>query len=368
MTRFSQILLFLGACGLVACGGDDDGGIIIADSGPTVDSGPDANLGCGDYEEASDGSNDELALAGLTGTAEGSGISFAAGDTKVICGVIDPAQANDSIGALDVDSFDFEVSAGAAVRVVLRTDGADQTGGVLLFLQWIDPDGNPHTWGAGGFAEGYALATTGHEEAGTWRLVQVTFAGDTAPTAPIDYQLEIVERPACDAAAGEADYTEAVDGAKSRKNDAVSVSWDADPSFKLTRSTTDRPEATDLTLAADTPVHIHGTSGDVTANDDYHDKDAYAMAIGEGINELDVRVTWADGTDADLDALAFIARMPEQELTGGNVAFGSTTPDDVGTARVPGGADMWLWVGTYTGATDLPQDYDVTICPRTFTP
>ncbi len=367
MTRTSQILLFLGACGLVACGGDDDG-IVIADSGPTVDSGPDASLGCGDFEEASDGSNDELALAGLTGTAETSGISLAAGDTKVICGVIDPAQADDSIGALDVDAFDIDVAEGTAPRVVLRTDGADQTGGVLLFLQYIDPDDNPHTWGAGGYAEGYALATSGQTVGGTWRLVPLAFSGDTAPTAPIEYQLEITERPACDAAAGDPDYTEASDGAKSRKNDAVSVTWDADPSFKLTRSTTDAPEASGLTLDVDTPVHVHGTSGDVTANDDYHDKDAYAMTIGEGVNELDIRLTWADGTDADLDALAFIAGMPEQEITGGNVAFGSTTPDDIGTARVPSGADMWLWIGTYTGATDLPQDYDVTICPRTFTP
>jgi hypothetical protein len=367
MTRTRQILLFLGACGLFACGGDDDG-IVIADSGPTVDSGPDANLGCGDYEEASDATNNELALAGLAGTAETSGISLASGDTKVICGVIDPANAEDTIGALDVDAFDIDVSEGAAVRAVLRTDGADQTGGVLLFLQYIDPDDNPHTWGAGGFADGYALATSGQEVAGTWRLVPLAFAGETAPTAAIDYQIEITERPACDAAAGEADYTEAKDGAKNRKNDAVGVVWDNDPSFKLTRSTTDLPEPTGLTLDVDTPVHVHGVSADLTANDDYHDKDTYAMAIGEGVNELDIRVTWADGTDADLDALAFIAGMPEQELTAGNVAFGSTTPDDIGTARVPAGADMWLWIGTYKGATDLPQDYDVTICPRTFTP
>lgn len=366
MTRTRQILLFLGACGLFACGGDDDGGIVIADSGPTVDSGPDANLGCGDYEEASDGSNNPFAEGGA---AESSGITFAAGDTKVVCGVVDPAQADDAFGVVDLDGFDFDVGEGAPLRVVLRTDGADQLGGLLLLLQWVDENGDGHSFGAGGYAEGYALATSGQEVAGTWRLVVAAFPGETPPAASIDYQLEIVERPACDAAAGDADYTEANDGAKNHKNDMVSVTWANDPSFKATRSTTDVAEPTGLSLDVGTPVHLHGTSADIAANDDYHDKDAYALTIGEGVNELDVRVTWADGTDVDMDALAFIAGMPEAELTGGNVAFASSTPDDLGTARVPGGVDMWLWVAAYNeAATDLPQDYDVTICPRTFTP
>lgn len=364
MTRTSQILLLLGACGLIACGGDDDG-IIIADSGPTADSGPDANL-CGDYSEASDATNDTLASE--TGMAEASGISFAAGDTRTVCGVVDPAQAIEAVGTVDIDAFDFEIAEGTAPRVVLRSDGADQVGGLVVLLQVVDQNGQGHTLSGGGYAGGYALATTGQQIAGPWRLVVIAFAGDTPPAASFDYQLEISERPACDAAAGDADYTEAKDGAKSRRNDTVSVDWNADTSFTLTRSTTDLPEPTGLTLEAGTPVHLHGTSARIAENDSYADKDAYALTVGEGINELDIRLSWAADTGADLDALAFLATMPEAELTGGNAAFGSTMPDDVGTARTPGGADVWLWVGAYAGSTDLPQQYDITICPRAFTP
>ena len=361
MTRARQILLFLGACTFAAaCGGDDDDGIIIADSGPTVDSGPDASLGCGDYEEAADATNDAL----LGGTAEASGITFAAGDTKVVCGVIDPANMDAEVGVVDIDGFDFE-NAGAPMRVVMRSDGAGELGGLVVLLQEVTEEG-AGTVGSGGFVDGYALANGNVTEPGTYRFSVFAVPGEELPAAPIAYQLEVSDPFPCEAAAGEPNYVEDNDGARSRRNDVVSVDWEGDPALKLTRATGDEPEPTELTLDVDTPVLVRGTSADVTANDDYHDKDAYLLALGEGVNEIDVRLTWPNG-DIDMDVLTFLADNVDGDLGGGTLI--GTMEDELFTARAPADASIWLWAGAYNdAATDLPVDYDITLCPRSFTP
>lgn len=361
MTRARQILLFLGACTLAACGDDD--GIIIADSGPTVDSGP----ACGDYAELSDETNDALPPA-ASGTAEDSGVSFAAGDSKVICGVIDPEQEDGELGVVDLDSFDFEVGENAPLRVVLRSDGADALGGLGVFLQGIDPEGNPVPVAAGGFAAGYALATSATTGAGTWRLVVFALPGEALPTAPIEYELEITDRPACEAATGEPDYTEAKDGARSRRNDVVSATWGQSLMLAPTGVTTDNPEPTEVTFAVDTAVHIVGTSADVAANDSYHDKDTYLVTNGTDANEIDVRLTWPDG-DVDMDMMAFVPEAEMlQNIASGGGTFINTNADEEFTLRLPPGVGLWLWVASYNeGATDLPVTYDITVCPRAFT-
>ncbi len=369
MTRTRQILLFLGACGLFACGGDDDGGIIIADSGPTVDSGGsiDAAGGCGDYEESADATNDTLVSE--TGMAEASGISFAAGDSKTVCGVIDPAQANAEAGTVDIDAFDFAVGANAPLRVVLRSPGGDELGALGVLVQFVDPEQGPGTVTSGGFVEGYALATSSFSLEGTWRLAVFALPGETPPADSIPYTIEISDQIPCGPAAGDPDYLEAKDGAKNRKNDVVSADWAMDPVTKLTRATTDVAEPTDLTLAAGTDVHIRGTTADVVANDDYHDKDTFALTNGDDANEVDVHLTWPDG-DIDMDTMAFVADsdMPE-DLANGGGAFIDNNADEQFTVRLPAGVDIWLWAAAYnSGATDLPVDYDITVCPRTFTP
>src|SRR6185436_2507268 len=75
------------------------------------------------------------------------------------------------------------------------------------------------------------------------------------------------------------------------------------------------------------PVHLRGTSADVAANDDYHDKDAYLVTLGAGVNEVDVRLTWPDG-DIDMDAMAFVAEMVDNDIAGGAGAFIGTMADE----------------------------------------
>lgn len=368
MTRARQILLFLGACTLVACGGDDDDdGIIIADSGPTADSGPDAGAACGDFAEGADATNDAFEQVGATGTAEASGIAFAAGDTKVVCGSISDAHYDAESTIVDIDAFEFDVGAGAPLRVVLRADAPEGVTVVALLqfmgaTSWI-------TVAGGDLADGYALATSFQEIEATGRLVVLAISAEE-PTAPIDYELEIGNTIPCDAVAADADYTETSDGAQSRRNDVVTATWGAEGLDTMaTTPTTDNPEATELTLEADTPVRITGTSGNHPANDSYRDKDSFAIALGEDVNEIDFRVTWADEATADLDGLIFAADMPMSDITGTGAAFSGTTADEVVSTRVTGGGNVWVWVGNYDdGDPMLPMDYDITICPRTFTP
>jgi len=361
MTRARQTLLFLGACTLIACGGDDDG-IIIADSGPTVDSAPDL---CGDYDETSDATND--AFGSFTGTAETSTISFAAGDTKTICGVIDETHYDSAQQVIDIDAFDFEVGPGAPIRAILRAPGAGEDVTLLAILQFVSPEGAVSA-GGGGLIDGYGLATSFQAVEGTWRLV---VAGLSAAelTAPIEYELEIGNTIPCDAAEGDADYAEARDGAKSKRNDMATAMWGQGLTTAATTIETDMPEPTALTLEADTPVHLTGIAGRRTGADSYRDRDTFEVTMGEGVNEIDFRVTWPDEAMADLDALAFVAGMPDQDVSGGGAAFGGTTLDEIVTTRVGSGAGFWIWVGNYDdGTPTLPMDYDITICPRSFTP
>lgn len=364
MTRARQTLLFLGACTLVACGGDDDDGIIIADSGPTVDSAPDL---CGDYDETSDATNDAFAPFGATGTAETSTISFAAGDTKTICGVIDETHYDAESSVVDVDAFDFEVGPGAPIRAILRAPDAGEDVQILAVLQFVTPE-QVLSAGGGSLVDGYGLASSFQAVEGTWRLVVIAGAG-AAPSGPIEYELEIGNTIPCDAAAGDADYDESKDGTKSKRNDMATAMWGQGLTTAATTVETDVPEPTALTLEADAPVHLTGTAGRRTGADSYRDRDTFEVALGEGVNEIDFRVTWPDDAMADLDALAFVAGMPEQDITGTGAAFGGTTLDEIVTTRASGGSSLWIWVGNYDdGDPMLPMDYDITICPRSFTP
>ena len=364
MTRARQTILFLGACTLVACGGDDDG-IIIADSGPTVDSAPDL---CGDYDETSDESNDAFAQFGAMGTAETSGISFAAGDTKTICGVIDDTHHDPESGVIDIDAFDFDVGAGAPIRAILRAPDAGEDVQLLAVLQFVAAPDQVLSAGGGGLVDGYALATSFQAVEGTWRLVVIA-GSEAAPAGPIEYELEIGNTIPCDPAEGDADYAEARDGTRSKRNDMATAMWGQGLTTAATTVETDMPEPTDLTLEADTPVKLTGTAGRRAGADSYRDRDTFEVTMGEGVNEIDFRVTWPDDAMADLDALAFVAGMPERDITGTGAAFGGTTLDEIVTTRVGSGAALWIWVGNYDdGDPMLPMDYDVTICPRSFTP
>lgn len=338
-----------------------DGSPGVADSGPMFDSTP--LPGCGDYLEANDPGNDTL----VGGTAEPTGITFAAGDRRVVCGVIDPAQADADVGVVDIDGFDVEVGAGAPLRVVLRTSGADQVEALVVFLQLVSEDG-PRTVASGAYVDGYALATNNLAVAGTWRLVVFATPGDTLPAGPIAYELEIVDRIPCEAAAGVADFTEGADGTSSRRNDVVTADWSADPVTSLTVATTDSPEETGATLAVGTAVHLAGVSADVSPRQDYFDRDTFLVATGPGVNEIDVRLSWPDG-DIDMDQMVFAEGMPEVEMSRFAGVLIGTNSDEVLTARVPNESNLWMWAGSYSsGGTDLPVAYDMTVCPRSFDP
>jgi hypothetical protein len=360
MSRFSQILLLLLAAGMVACGGDDDasdGFIPVADAGMGADSGPDGlPAGCA-YGETSDATND--------GTPEATGIAISAGGgTKTVCGRIDPAQQNQLNAIADLDAFEFTVegaeNARIPYRVVLASPSGADLAGFGAVLQFLPEGGEPAGVATLPFQNGYGLATNFYFIPGRFRLL-VLAGNDPLPAGPVDYKVYIGEPLPCET--GAATHTEADEsGAAHRANDVVSVAYTPGANITLTAAE-DTADATGITLAPNAPVHLAGNSADVAADGDgYRDRDTYQVAVGAGVTEIDVRLSWPDG-DVDMDSFVFASGALAPVLGRGNMI--STTDDERFTLRVSEG-DLWLWAGTFNVEAEitLPVDYTLTICPR----
>ncbi len=366
----------LALAGTFACSGGDDGD---DDGAPLLDAGAgqvDAFLGdaavvdcTGDHRESEDGSNNPFGADNQNGTAEGTGLSLAAGSRAgfTICGQIDPRQATDLVA--DYDAFEFTVDGEAPVNLrieLVAASGAyDQLGLHLFRVQ----DGLPVPLATGPYRNGYALIAGKVVDPGTYWVGALGWP--PAPDGPIGYAISVVEnRLSCPRAEAAPTYMEIHDGLDNRGNDTVAVGRPP----VLTAAETDAPEETNLTLEPDEVRLVAGTSAVVTdvPEDSYLDRDAYALATGPSTTELELRLSWDDG-DVDLDLYLFEAGRPDHDYS---VALG-TSPggnlDEVLTLNVDPGRSYWLWVAAFDdtmqgGATDLPRDYGVTLCPREHAP
>ena len=172
-------------------------------------------------------------------------------------------------------------------------------------------------------------------------------------------------RESCPAAGGEPDFVE-TEGPAERTNDTVALDYPDPPHLT---DAVDAPEPTELVMAPGAPVHLRGTSGDVlSAGDSYLDRDAFAIATGADVGELEVRVAWPDG-DVDLDVYLFAAGEPGEDHSVGLGNSIGGNGDELFTVNVDPDRSYWLWIGAFDstaqgGANDRPVDYDVTLCPR----
>lgn len=343
----------------------DAGGGGAADSGPSPDGS--VNAAC-DYTEADDAGNDIFG----GGSAEASSITFSAGGgEKVICGSIDPANMDTDVGDADGDAFQFTVDGAAEDRIPMRVVMTAPNGDTLTnFAVLILPTGGSQFVSGDNFSDGFALAGNYYFKGGESYEVVVVAGNDPLPNAPVSYEVHIGEALPCDAAAGQADFTEANENPNFRDNDIVSVNYAGDPVYALTTAD-DTPEATGLTLTPDTNVHLAGKSGDVTADgDSYLDRDTFLLGTDTDVNEVTVRLTWPDG-DVDMDTYAFEEDTADPPIGGATMI--DTAKDEVFTMRVTPETNLWLWAAAYDdtgngGDTDLAIDYDITVCPRNFTP
>ena len=314
---------------LVACG--DNAALPDALAGDATDAAPDTPdppEGC-DWAELFDATNAAMPEAtGLTFTSQ---LQF--------CGTIDVGHTNPSSMLVDADAFAFKLTAPRGVFVEL----AGNFGALGIELSITNGFGDALTTTRFAGTHAVAGATL---PAGNYGIA-VRAIGDE-PGARIDYKAIVTTNIlACTPAA--TDFTEG-----NAPNDVVEVRYTGDPALRRVL-TTGNPASTGI-VAGD--ARITGTSENVDAPDDFHDRDTYAITTA-AVDTLRVRLDWSAPT-VDLDLLVFPAGIPE---IAGATRVGTSGPEEVTLAVLPN-TTYWIWIGSYDSSTGLPITYDVSICGR----
>lgn len=340
---------------LVACGGSGSKAPDI-DAPPMmeVDAAIDApTMATCAYTEALDATNN------TTPGAEPTMVTYSNGKVG-ICGRVDNGHYNMTAQTVDIDAYRFATATDVDVLVHLTGDVAALS---RVVVQVGTPQGQARNVGV--FQGDHATASV-RLPAGE-HIVAVGALNGADIAAPIAYTITIVgDAPAtrCPKSTAAASFTEANDGAANTGNDMVSVADNANPTTRLTVSTADAPEPTNLMLAAGTSYRVSGTNANVNASDSYTDRDTFLVTTGATTTQLSVRLNWTS-TTADFDFRVF---PPDQVLTVSSGLKTGNTEDEFQTFAVKPNTAYWLWVGAYDGSTGLPATYDATLCADTFVP
>lgn len=354
----------------VAACGDDGSTPVQPDAPKTIDApplDPDSGIPAGcDYAETNDAGNDPFAMT--PGTPEASNLTL--GTSSVFCGKIDnghfvPGDMGDP-GLVDADAYSFTVAADSHAVLSITGAGLETIDTVQIGI--LDAGGD--LFGIATFAGTSGLDLSSLLPAGTYTLVALGVApADIA--APVDYKVKLVAYDLAARCAPPAtpSFTEAGDGATHDGNDMVEVRFVANGAT-ATASTTDMPEATNLTITAGTPVSIRGTSANVNpgnpqTGDEYMDRDTFTITAGAATSHMLVNLTWP-GTTADFDFFLFNENMPDINAPGA-LLTSNTAPETL-FVPITEAAKYWLWIGAYDGSTGQPLDYDATICGENFVP
>lgn len=354
--RLSCCLLVL----VAACGDDGkpatpDASNVVPDAAIDAPSGP----GC-DYTEKADITNDDFSGNVPNSVAETSG-AFS-GTTRVICGTIDSTHFVAADELVDIDGFMFSVTTAADVRIDLTSPGAE----TLDYLS-IDVYKNGTLDNVGTTAKfvGDHAVLDVHLEAGMYELL--VFAGNPAAIATsLPYRATIrIDTPdtRCAKLTGAGSYAETRDSAANghTANDMVLIS---NPTVSLTASTTDMPEATGLTLGANSAYLVTGTSADIAVVSGYKDRDTFEIMTGTTTNEIAVRLNWP-GTTHDLDYYVLeAARVP---YVGRAIEAVKQEPE-MKTFGVKPGTSYWIVVGNDASSGAGNASYGLSICGAKFTP
>ena len=308
---------------VAACGGDD---------GPSCD-----------YTEAADLTN--ASMAEVTSLVVGK-------DAHMVCGTFSPDGANSALMVADDDRYRLSVIGSTPLLGELDVGvGLELLTGVTVRI--FDTAASPRivTEITPTFAGelGAFLVTL---DPGDYDVVVEARSPGAIVGGSIDYKLRFSPMPACEAATGAANYTEANDGG----NDMVAVDYTKDPQFSLISLST--PEPTKLTLGGD-HVSISGTSGAAALADQYLDRDTYEVTTGDDTHELAVRLTW-DGTASDLDYLVFEGTTALAPIAASNLA--SDTGPELAMFAVKPKTKYWLWIGNVVGSA--ATTYRATVCGK----
>ena len=359
---------------LIGCGdnhhnNNPDASIPSPDAPPPdaeIDGGPQP-LHC-DYTEQRDTSNDYRST-GEGYMIEDTGIHFAPGASKTICGAVNDGHYDlDGFQEIDIDNYLVTVDSDSDVLVTLTSAGAGVAAAAKIseFGIFSFSDQAMATVGAGFYATDHSAFSV-HLTAGTYELSVEAYDNQDAPTS-FPYKLNIAtDNPTqrCATFTGTATYTEKNEAT----NDALVINSNG---FTIQGSPT--PELTGITLASGSDYLVTGSSipnDSIASGSSYFDLDTYQITTDLTTNQLSVRLDWSTA-GVDLDYYLFPGGHNFPIVTASTI---STTGPEFGTsAVVPSTSTVtqtyWLSVGAATDSTagNLPAAYSATICAEQFVP
>jgi hypothetical protein len=309
--------------------------------------GGDGPSGC-DYVEQHDSTNDNTVPA--PGISETTGLTV--GTKTTICGVF---QSNHYDGSTTVDVDDYSFQIAADTDVVVRLTGAG-VGSIEYSGLDIYPDSGATPVG-GNTVYGDHGVTGVHLAPGTYSVSPFALASQ-AITADIPYKIELATESLATRCAllTTGGFPEGNDGGTSTGNNVVTFPNGGPPA--LTASTTDAPEASNITLGSTSTNRITGSAADLTTADKYEDKDTFAFAAGSA-NELTVRLTWTGA--ADLEFFVFEAGSPDPVVR----ATGTTAGAETDLFSLKPSSSYWFTVAANPSAS-LPAPYSATLCGASY--
>jgi hypothetical protein len=354
----------LSACG--GCGDDDPGSPDAPDVDPPDAPDPDGAPPPTCYQEVLDGSNDAA--------PEATDLTLTAAGPIAICGNIDVrAPENDFI---DADIFTFRLDVASKIRITITAPDGGEIRDLDAFL-YTQPitDVRNDVLGSSSFADGHITFTgpacyghelcDAHELATGFYNIIVQALNPTEPVAAIPYEITIETYDpdtGCVTPAGTADFVETRDDPANgnTQNDVVNMA-----TFGLTPDGADAPEdsVSELTIAANGAVKATGVAGAHVLQDQYLDRDTYAIVTGASTNTLDIRVAWTGGVANDFDwyLVKPDAANPDTVAPSFVALAGSGIQPEYAATAVEPSTTYWLVVGSYQG-TQLDLPYTVTVC------
>lgn len=342
---------------LLACG-DNKTGDVRPDGRQRIDASTEDASGvrC-DYTEAGDATND-VRFGG--GTAENTGLSFAT-TALGICGVINNGHFNSTEMNVDVDAYTITVPADTLVILHLRAPGADALESVSFEISGLT---TATTVTGLGVLSGELAVISAKLAPGDYQiLVSSKNATDAAEALDYTISLGLDVATRCSKSTAAVDHAESGDGTLESGNDIVEIRHTSAPARQFTLLGDDVPEATGITVAADSNYHVTGTTAfPVTAPvswmDDYQDRDTYAITTGPTTNTLTIRVSWP-GTTTDHDVYVFPMGSFE-EISSGRRDL--DMEDELVTVSVAPDTQYWITVAADDASEDAAVAYDMTLC------
>jgi hypothetical protein len=333
----------------------------------TADGAPgDAFVEC-NYSEQDDATNDfDTAPPGI----EETGLHFAPGNTRTICGNVDNTHFDATDGIVDVDNYHVTIDQDSDVLFTL-TPPPGTSPSTLAAISAIQisifSDQTNSVVSPGGFFNALDhAALSAHLPAGTYQFAMEATDNTNAPTS-VPYELRIAtDNPTqrCAQLTGTANYAEANDGPSSQANDVISI--DSNGDLTLLGSGRNTPEPTGLALASGSDYLLGGTSAAVTTmTGTYFDMDTYAVSTGPTTTQVSVRLDWVNSS-ALLDYYVFDANDVSDASEIITQSNGNT--EKFGTAATVPSAVYYISVGEAVQQQEVGilAPYTLTVCAETF--